>query len=214
MPTYSLAIQFDDAGLNAINAAGQKVTIVKSVGSSGGSGSAVAWVSFQPMQDNAVTWTETYSVYASTTQVQNGAQITTLSKQTAAGGNTYTFANGQFGSKSSSNLPASEYGVFNNDHGFVINGVAMVTTGLYQGVSVNGRPTQSPLNAMGLLFNETAVFTPIEKVQVFVSSYQNDGLVIGEVTSEALPVDFTTSLAQTIYYNDATDQFEPGSLPG
>src|SRR5262245_57303979 len=113
MPTYQLTIQFDSQGLATLNEAGQLVTIVKSVST----GTPVAWVAFDPMESNTVTWTEQYSVYASTTQIQDGAQIITQSTQAAVGGNTYTLSGGQF-DNGKPGLPATTYGVLNNDPNF------------------------------------------------------------------------------------------------
>jgi hypothetical protein len=209
MPTYTLAIQFDNNGLDTVNAAGQLVTIVKSVDS----GTPVAWVAFNPMEANTVTWTETYSVYASNTQIQNNAKINTLSTQTAAGGNVYTLAGGHFDNGNpNSGLPATQYGVYNNDPAFTVGHVQMITSGLYQGAVVNGQSTQSPLNAAAVPYLENGYYTPIEIVQVFVSSIQNNGLVISEVISNALTVDLTSQVSQTIHYNDASNQFAPGPL--
>jgi uncharacterized Zn-binding protein involved in type VI secretion len=186
MPTYQLNIQLDSQGLKTLNEAGQLVTIVKSAGA----GKPVAWVSFDPMLSNTVTWTEKYSVYASTTAIEAGAQIVTQSTEAAAAGNTYTLAGGQF-DNGKPGLPATQYGVANADPNFMVDGVQLVTSGLYQGVIVNGTSLPSPLNAVGIPYNESGVFTPIEKVQVFTSSYQNNGIVISSVSSQALLVDPT-----------------------
>jgi hypothetical protein len=215
MPTYQLSIGFTDAGLDTLQAAKQQVTMVKSVNSSAGSSGSnpVIWVSFKPMNANTVTWDEEYSVYASTTNIVNGAQIITNSSIAASSGNAYTFLPaGHFGA-SNSNLSDTEYGVINNSS-FAVNGIPMITSGLYQTAVVNGTPKSSPLNATPVPFGDTATFTPIEKVQVFVSSYQNNGLVIAEVTSQALTVDFTTQPTQSIIYDAATNQFVLGSGSG
>jgi hypothetical protein len=209
MPTYELEIQFDDAGLKAINAAEQLVTLVKSAGA----GRPVAWVSFHPMEANKIIWEETYSVYASTTQIQDGAQITTQSTRAAVGGNTYTLSEGTF-DNGAPGLPAASYGVNNHDPNFMIDGVEMFTSGLYQGAQVNGQPTASPLNAVAIPYLESGTFTPIEKVQVFASSYQDNGIVISAVSSLALMVDLTKQTSQVIHYNDATNQFALGPMSG
>lgn len=58
MPIYELNIAFDEAGLNALAASGQKVTIVKQ--SRGGK--LTAWINFSPLLANAISWSEQYSV--------------------------------------------------------------------------------------------------------------------------------------------------------
>jgi hypothetical protein len=203
---YQLTIQFDSYGLKTINEADQLVTIVKSVSG----GVPVAWVSFQPMESNVVVWTETYSVYASTTEIQDGAQIITQLTQPAAAGNTYTLSGGQF-DNGEPNLPPLEYGVVNNDPNFEVEEVQMITTGLYQEAIVNGEPTASPLNAVNIPYRESGTFIPIETVQVFTSSYQNG--MVSAVSSQALQVDLTQQPIQTIHYSAATNEFLPGPLP-
>lgn len=207
MPEYSLEIQFDDAGLKTLELADQYVTLVKSTGR----GRPVAWVSFRPMQHNLVNWTEEYSVYASTTQIQEGAQIFTQSTRPAVGGHTYALQGGRF-HDGAPGLPATNYGVHNVDPHFTIRDVPMVTSGLYQGAVVNGSTTASPLNAIAVPYFETAVFTPVERVQIFASSYQDNGLVISRVSSLALTVDLTTHPSQVVHYATGTNQFTPGAL--
>ncbi len=203
MPTYTLNLAVDDAGLAAINASGQKVTIVKSVGS----GEDVAWLLFEPLESNTITWEETYSVYASATNIEAGATIATQSTKVASGGNSYTFENGSF----SNGVPGpgpTEYVVENQDSAITISGVEMITSGLYQGAVVNGNNTAAPLNAASVLFNETGTFTPIETIQVYLSSYNNNGLVISSVASNALTVTYTDNTVASIKFNDTTNTFE------
>ena len=206
MPVYQLNIQIDEQGLNTLIQAGQLVTIVKSAGG----GTPVVWVTFNPMMMNTVTWTEQYSVYASTTQIQDGAQIITQSTQPAVGGNTYTLSGGQF-DNGQPGLPATQFGVTNNDPNFSVGGNQMVTSGLYQGAIVNGGSTASPLNAVGIPYQQSGTFAPSEQVQVFASYYQNNGLVISSVSALALRVDLTQG-PQTIHYDDASNQFAMGPL--
>lgn len=208
MPTYTLNIQIDDAGLQAITQSGQKVTIVKSVPRGGES---VAWILFPPLEMNMITWTEEYSVYASTTNIQAGATIETQSLKCAAGGNMYPFENSQF-KNGIRDLEPTQYGVQNLDPDIRTGPVAMITSGLYQGAMVNGEESVSPLNAIGVLYNENAIFTPIETIQVYLSLYQHNGQIISEVSSNALTVQFTNQTTQTIHFNDRTNTFAPGPL--
>ena len=78
---------------------------------------------------------------------------------------------------------------------------------------VNGSSANSPLNAVTVMYNETAQFTPIEKLKVFLSGYQNNGYVISKVTGDALEVEYTDSNTQSIYFDDATNRFRLGSPP-
>lgn len=206
MPTYSLDIKVPSEGLTTLAAADQTVTIVKAVG--GGQTVPVAWLSFNPMQKNTVTWTEIYSVYASNTQLQMGAKIDTQSTMPASSGNTYTFQGGQFGpGVDDPQLTEVDYGINHQDPHFRTCGVKMLTCGLYQGAVVNGENTSSPLCAVKVPYNNEAVFTPIEKVYVYTSSCQNNGQVISRVNSNALLVDLTVNPNKKVIYNPDNNEF-------
>jgi Ca2+-binding RTX toxin-like protein len=208
MTAFSLFIEFDSQGLEALLEADQTVTIVQAVEI----GAPVVWVSFEPFSVNEVAWeTDQYSVYASTTFIQNGALIFTRWTQSAAGGNIYTLSNGLFDTGHPV-LAATEFGVFNNDPDFRVGGVQMITSGLYQPVLVNGTPTAAPLNALAIPYQDEATFTPLHRVQVFTSSVQESGVVISSVITDALEVDLTQGSTRTIHYDDSTNQFRVGSL--
>lgn len=204
MPTYELDIAFDKAGLNALSATGQKVTIVKQ--SSGGK--PTAWISFTPQLANSVTWTEQYSVYSSTTNAQAGAQIITSSEATAIGGSSYTLnTSGYFDKGVSGVVGPTQYQIINGDPDLMIGTTPMVTGGLVQGASVNGTTVSSPMCAVGILYNQTAMFTPIETILVYTSSYSDNGIVISSVAGNALTVTYTTNTTASITYNDQNNQF-------
>lgn len=204
MPTYELDITFDQAGLDALNASGQSVTIVKQ--SSGGK--QTAWISFKPQMANTVTWTEQYSVYSSTTNAQSGAVIVTSSEATAIGGSSYNLNTaGYFDPGVSGAVGPTQYQIVNGDPNLTIGTTAMVTAGLVQGASVNGAVVSAPMCAAGVLYNQTALFTPIETIMVFTSSYSDNGIVISQVSGNALTVQYTTNTLAAIKYNDQNNQF-------
>ena len=190
MPNYTLNIAFDQAGLQALSQAGQSVTIAKQ--SAGGL--QTAWITFQPQLTNIVTWTEQYSVYASTTNAQAGAQIITSSQATAIAGSSY-------------NLNTAGYFDPGVSGAVGPNNVAMVTGGLVQGATVNGSALSAPICAVGILFNQQAIFTPIETIQIYTSSYSNNGIVISQVAGNALTVTYTTNSTASVAYNDQNNQF-------
>ena len=124
MPNYELDITFDQAGLDALSASGQKVTIVKQ--SSGGK--PTAWITFKPQLANSVTWTEQYSVYSSTTNAQAGATIITSSEATAIGGSSYTLnTSGYFDNGVAGVVGPTQYQIINADPDLMINSVPMVS---------------------------------------------------------------------------------------
>ena len=110
MPDYKLSIAIDAQGVSNINNADQFVTIVKVVST----GTPVAWVTFRPMESNTISWTDDYSVYASTTNIEDGVMITTASSQLASPDTMYRLQNGVF-SKESTGLGPTTFGVDNQD---------------------------------------------------------------------------------------------------
>lgn len=201
MTTYGLNINIDSAGLTNIYNAGQSVTLVKSVGSTTSSSSTVAWVSFQPYLGNVVSWTQNYLVYGTLLALQSGAQIvmTSATQNPVQAGFTYTFKQGQFSGASGG--AAGSFNV-NNQQGNGIN------FGLAQTASVNGTNVLAPLNAVPVNMNQTASFTPIETVSIFLSSYSNNGVVISSVAGNALSVQLTSaSPVATIGFNNTNNTF-------
>ncbi|HVG34713.1 MAG TPA: hypothetical protein VM911_16710, partial [Pyrinomonadaceae bacterium] len=97
---YQINISIDSAGLQSIYNTGQYVTFVKSVLTSplAGGNLPIAWISFQPLEENQVTWIENYYIYTTTTMLQSGATISMTSQtgEPVQTGWTYTFAHGQF----------------------------------------------------------------------------------------------------------------------
>ena len=201
MTTYGLNINIDSTGLTNIYNANQYVTLVKSVGSSTTPGSTVAWVTFQPYQSNVVTWVENYLIYGTIMSLQSGAQIvmTSSTPNPVQAGWTYTFQQGQFTGAS-----GGAAGAFNVDNQ-QSNGINF---GLAQTANVNGSSVLAPLNAVPVNMNQTASFTPIETVSIFLSSYENNGVVISSVAGNALAVQLSSaSPTATIGFNDTNNTF-------
>lgn len=202
MTSYSLTLKFSQSDANAINAAGQKVVLVKSVT---GGGSQTAWVTFTPFQNNVVTWTEQYGIYASTSSVQAGATIIQSSSvDLAQTGVEYPFKNNTFQSATvptSWTVSATQYATENDNGG-------TFTFGLQQSASLNGAPvTPSPLNAVTVLNGQHAIFQPHETITVFLQSDVDNGAVISTVSSNSTTIDLTTTTSQTATYNAATGTF-------
>ncbi len=200
---YQISIAIDDAGLQKIYAAGQSVTLVKSVVANPlSSGNLpVAWLAFQPLESNQITWVENYYMYATTTVLQSGAtiQMTSQTQAPVQEGWMYTFEQGQFSGSSGTG------DTFNVDNQ-MSNG--FFNFGLAQQATVNNVSTLAPLNAQPVLYNESASFTPIETISIFLSSYSNNGVVISQVASNALVVQLTSqSPTASVGFNDATNTF-------
>lgn len=204
MAEYNLTIQLSNDDVHTINAAQQQIVIVKKVG--GSSGSQVAWVTFSPFENNTVTWEEEYGVYASTTQVQEGATIIkTSAVNPATSGVIYPFETGSFSSPSG-NAGTNNYGVENEYS-------QQFSFGMAQSVTANGSKfNAAPLNAVPVLSNEKAIFTPIEIVSVFLHAKFNNGVIITNITNNALEVDLTSNPSVTIHYDKSQGKFIMGAL--
>jgi hypothetical protein len=199
MSTYKLTINLETQDVKDINVAQQRITMVKKVG--GSSGSKVAWVSFNPFEHNEVTWDAKYGIYASSTTVQNGSEIyKTSAVNPAICELSYPFENGTFSAPVSGDTP-NAYGIKNQYS-------QQFTFGLAQSVTANGcKFDASPLNAVPVLSMQTSTFTPIEKIEVFLHSNFNNGVVISDITSKALELDFTNDQNITIRYDKTVGQF-------
>jgi hypothetical protein len=201
MNQYQLNINIDQTGLTQIYQSGQTVAIAQTVQSGLGSGSPLAWISFQPFQTNQVTWAPNYYLYASTTQLQPGATVMLMSMtpSPAQFGSTYTFQNGVFtGAAGGPNA----LNVANLQSGMAL------AFGVAQHATVNGSNVLAPTNAVTMLYNQTASFTPTGQVFIFLSSISNNGVVLSQIPSSALAVTLTSqNPAANIGFNDATNTF-------
>lgn len=199
---YELDINIDQTGVQRINSVNQLVTIVKSVSPGLDAGNLpVAWITFEPLMHNKVTWIENYGLYATTQQLQAGATIdmTSTSQGTVQLGWTYSFAQGIFmGEQGAGNT-------FNVENAYDTYPLAF---GLAQQANVNGQTVYSPLNCVPVLYNQAVSFTPIETLSIFLSSYSDNGVVISQVAGNALVVELTSqSPVATIGFNDANNTF-------
>ncbi len=201
---YGLNLKIDDAGLQAIYQAGQNITLVKTSTQNplAGGNLPVAWVSFDPLESNAITWVENYFLYATTTLVQAGVTITmqSMTAGPAQTGVQYTFENGFF-----SALPGIG-SVFLMGNG--TPAPPNFNFGLAQEATVNNSPIFSPLNIQPVLYNCEATFTPLETVSIFLSSTENNGVVLSQVASQALVVTLNSqNPTANISFNDANNTF-------
>ena len=205
MADYELKIEINPEDVQQINGAKQKVTITKEV--SGGTSVPVAWVAFEPLSDNELTWEQKYGVYASTTEIQNGAKIVKGSAVNPATSGVYhPFELGAFSGPYGTTSRPNEYGIENRASD-------QLTFGLAQSVTANGNPFEAnPLNAVPVLTRQTATFLAKEKLRVFLHGAFDNGVVISEVQGMGLEVDLTTDPIQTIHYSKSKGGFLLGSL--
>ncbi|KUZ65821.1 hypothetical protein WI36_26060 [Burkholderia ubonensis] len=201
---YQINISISSKGLDTIYDSGLFVTLVKSVISNPISGGnlPVAWVAFQPLHENQVSWEEQYTMYATTTTLQAGATIkmTSQTDTQIQPGWIYTFERGKF-----SEAQGGDPGTFNLRNQ---QSTGSFSFGLAQPVLINNVQTSSPLNAVPVPYNVNATFTPIQKLSLFLSSYSNNGSVITAVASNALNITLTSTSPQAnVGFNDQTNTF-------
>jgi hypothetical protein len=209
---FSLSLNIDSQSLNYIKAAPQNIVIAKPVASSNPN---VAWLSFDPFGSNTVTWDESYGIYASTTQFQNGATINKMSEAPypAQDGTLYTLTPSAVftGPSTSGNPPpAGTFEVINN---MPPSQYPALTFGLEQKATVNGSAQQAtPLNAQVVLATQTAMFTPLTTVFVWLQANLSSGTMITQVIGKASIVTFGNGVAdQSLSYDPNTGMFVPDS---
>ncbi len=203
MAHYELTIQFDDSDVREINQNQHKVAIVKEVEGSQ-KGKDVIWVAFSPFEFNEVKWDVDYGIYVSENEVQNGASIYKCSTVNPAKAELlYPCEWGTFGTPNSKLEEENTYGIKNQYS-------KKLTFGLAQSVTANGNKyTANPLNAVSVLSQETVIFTPYQKLKVFLHAEFDNGVVISDITSDALSVDLTKNSIQRIKYNKQMGTFTP-----
>lgn len=208
MGSYKLNILFDSENLPTIYEAGEQVVIVKHTSTdSNPSSPHVAWVTFKPFEKNTVEWTTEFAVYASNTKTEEGAIINKLSDKYAATRVDYHFNKGTFiNAQSEPTVGANTYVVSNDS-----TDTPYLTFGLAQSVNVNGDAyANHPINAIAVPIGHKADMTPYERVDVYLKSQINNGTVLSNIGSIALPVDYEGAATEhTIAYDGSTGRFSP-----
>lgn len=200
MPDYKLNIKFNEDDLKTIYKADEKIVLVKHTKE--GSDSRVAWVCFKPFKNNTVTWSTSFALYASNTEVQHGATIDKLSDLSATTKVMYKFEQAVF--QKPELVPMigdNTYALLNK-----MDDYDGLTFGLAQDVQVNGIGIEkNPINAVFVPFGQSASMTPIEKVDVYLKNDLDDGTVITHVATVPLTVEYEENEKEhTIAYSGAT----------
>lgn len=210
MPEFTLKLSIDPESLKIIKAAQQRIILAKPVD---GASPNVAWVAFDPFQSNTVTWNEEFNIYASTTEIQNGAEIlkmsdTTYPAQDAAyysfdpsatfsGPFTGTGAPPRGSYRVINNMPSSEY--------------RSLTMGLQQKARVNGRDTvATPVNAATVPATNKATFTPLTTVFAWLQASLVSATMITDVSGDSSKVVFGNGVfSASLVYDPAAGRFVP-----
>lgn len=212
MPDYTLGTLFSKEDLTRFHASGSNVVVAKP---NAGGAPNVAWVVYNPLEENTMTWDEEYGIYASNTDIVGGALLVQMSHAPSPveDGMVYPFTvEGFFGSPSSGGVTGS-YTVQNeykNDKGYM-------TIGLYQNAVVNDKKTTRNAISAALVQREfTAEMTPFTSVYLWIQSQVKSNSVVTNVTSAQTEVRFGGSVSEvSLAYEAATGRFRPAqkSLP-
>ncbi|MDR1649170.1 MAG: hypothetical protein LBR71_02825 [Synergistaceae bacterium] len=184
MSNYRLNIRFTGDDLDTIYACRQRVIIVKHTAEQQ---HKVAWVSFNPFEINTVDWETRFSLYASTSEVQGGAKISKLSTHDGQTQLNTIFDRGYFSAtEPDDSINSSSYKVTNRN-----SDEKMLTFGLAQSVSVNGTAyMDNPVNAILVPRGQSAVMTPIERIDVFLEANIDSSTVLTRIDSRSLALTY------------------------
>ena len=208
MANYELKVGFSDEDLKMLYATGTNVVIAKP---SLGSTPNVAWQVFLPMQANTISWEEKYGIYASTSEVVNGAKLSQLSSVPipAAINKLYTLESQAIITGPASGGSPDSYSLINK-----WDVKPYVTVGLYQDATVNGTDIKdNALSAAGVPLNSTAVMTPYTVVYIWLQSQVLSNTVVTNVTSPMTELEFGGGVNTiSVVYDPSTGNFI--SAPG
>lgn len=213
MAEFVLNIEIDSQSLPLIRAAQERIILAKPV--SDGSPNVV-WQSFDPFGTNTVTWTEQFGLYASDTQVINGAAIRKMSEQLLAEqARYYTFTPGATFEGPFVD-PRVGQGQYAAQNAMPNSAYPQLTFGLTQSATINTQPAPGrPLNAVTVLPNRLVNFTPITRVYVWLESNLASSTVITKILSNVAIVTYTGPITKRdLVYDPETGGFVPKSPAG
>lgn len=203
MPDYNVKFLIDNNDLQIIRASGQRLTLAKPLDAASPN---VIWLSIDPFASTDVEWTEEYGIYASTTQVSQGARISKLSESAfpAQDGAYYSFTsaavfNGPF---TGNGVGRGSYGAQND---MPSSSYPVLTFGLTQTALVNQQPAErKPLSATPVLATQFANMTPFTIVYAWLQAQFASETIITQITGK------TTKIRLGGGVNEMTLKYDPG----
>ncbi|GGG17768.1 hypothetical protein GCM10011344_17980 [Dokdonia pacifica] len=185
MTNYVLTISFTDQQLTDIYNTNTQVTIGKQVNSQEPN---VAWQSFNPLQNNQVTWEEEYGIYASNSEIVNGTTIVQLSN-TPTGvpmDQLYTLEPSGVISGPSNGGASNAFALLNE-----YSNKDYMTIGLLQDAIVNGTDViGNAVSAVPVLLASTALMTPSTTLYIWLQSEVTGNSIVTVVTSPMTQLKF------------------------
>lgn len=204
---YQLNIAFTNDQLQAIYAAKQNVTIVKTVTDA----EAFSWLSFPPFEANEINWDDSnLFAYGAFSTESQGTEINSIITQAVQPGQNYTLeASGTFSAPTAVQIGPDGYQVTNQ-----YPAVSYLTFGLMQSVTVNGaNVANAPTNEQIVLLGQHAIFRPTSQLIIFMASNAPAGQSINPATENGAmgpltSITFTPATETiSIVYDSASGRF-------
>jgi len=208
VPDYTLNINLTKQQVDLFHTTGQNVIVAKPT--QGGS-SNVAWQVIRPLEGNHVKWDEQYGIYASTAQIENGAELTQMSQTPypSMEGKTYPFSSqGTFGVPTGSGAKGTFYSSnsYENKQGYL-------TFGLFQAAVVNGETKEgNAISAAPVLQGQDVEMTPYTTLFVWLQSQVFSNTVVTNVTTPKTEVVFGGATPEMSLAYDDAGHFVPEAL--
>ena len=190
---YQVVISLDADTLEALTSGSFQLYGFKAVQTTLGGGAPVVWFSV-PAQDlaanTAVSWTEQYQAYVSTSQIIPNGQIVANASYPIGLGQTLSVAANGIGTVAGGG-PAQAISIDNTISSPYTCGISQVQNG-----------SCNPLCAFPLYGNQMDVIAPIEKVLLmFVSQQINTGTVLERAYSQGVLIDLTADNQRSVAYD-------------
>jgi hypothetical protein len=217
MPSYTINITIDAAGLQTIATDNLAVTLAQPVNGyvgitlarsalETGDGPAIAWLAFKPFSFNQVVTGSGYFLYMTATSIAKAGTVlkaNAITSATVEMDAIYAYQNGYFSGPTSLSGPGGAYSAQN-----LASSTQSLNFGLAQSATINGASQQSVLNAMTMSRNMQASFYPQPSLLIFLSSCTSNGTIIPFWPSNALPLTLATTEATfNVMFNDTTNTF-------
>jgi hypothetical protein len=187
-PTYSLSTSFSEEDLRRFYTTGTNIVVAKPAA---GGVPNVSWIVYRPLKENFISWEEQYGIYASNSDIVNGAYLSQISSTSipAAIEKLYTLQPDGVLSPPGPGGQSDSYAVVNEYNNLLEKGY--MTIGLYQNANVDGQSiTKNAVSAAQVVYKSTAVMTPYTTVYLWTQSQVKSNTVVTNVTSEMTKVTF------------------------